>query len=298
MAYLLALLSAAAYGAADFLGGLASKSAPTLAVVFISQASGLAALVLMLPLLPASAATADDLWWGLAAGVTGSIGVALLYRALAVGTMAIVAPTTAVCAVIIPVLAGLVGGERPGPRVLAGIVIALVAIVLVSQANSASARSTLRLGSWALRVGSSPGRAGGGATVPRGLGLALLSGVAIGLFFLTLAQTATTAGLWPLVVARATSLALFGPLVVRRRQVSASRGVFAIAVAGGMLDMLANALYLIAVREGPLTAVVTLSSLYPASTVLLARVVLHERLRAVQMAGVAAALVAVVLIVG
>jgi uncharacterized membrane protein len=125
-----------------------------------------------------------------------------------------------------------------------------------------------------------------------------VSGVAIGFFFLTLAQTDTAAGLWPLVIARALSLVLFGAVAFGRVAVRMPRRLFGIAVTGGILDMLANAFYLLAVRDGPLTAVVTLSSLYPASTVLLARVVLHERLRMVQAVGVAAALLAVVLIVG
>jgi drug/metabolite transporter (DMT)-like permease len=279
VAYVLALLSAACYGAADFLGGLAARGAATVAVVLVTQASGLLVLALLLPVLPDVAPAPRDLWLGAVAGVTGSIGVALLYRALAIGTMAIVAPTTAVCAVVIPVVAGLLMGERPAVHALVGIALALVAIVLVSQQPAASATS------------------GPVARVPRGLGLAVASGVAIGFFFLSLAQTTMEAGLWPLAVARSASLVLFGLVAVRRVRLRMPWPVFGIAVAGGILDMLANALYLIAVREGPSTVVVTLSSLYPASTVLLARLVLHERLHAVQSVGIAAALVAVVLVV-
>jgi drug/metabolite transporter (DMT)-like permease len=279
VAFVLAILSAAFYGAADFLGGLAARGAATIAVVIVTQASGLIVLAMLLPVLPAATPATRDLWWGLAAGLTGSVGVALLYRALAIGTMAIVAPTTAVCAVVIPVLAGLLLGERPAVQAIAGVGIAIVAIALVSQSPPH------------VPAVSHQGR------MPRGLGLALASGVAIGLFFLTLAQTAMDAGLWPLVVARAASLVLFGVMAARGVALSMPRRVLGIAVAGGILDMLANAFYLIAAREGPLTGVVTLASLYPASTVLLARVVLHERLRGVQILGIAAALAAVVLIV-
>jgi drug/metabolite transporter (DMT)-like permease len=304
--YLLALLSAACYGAADFLGGLASKHAATVAVVAVSQASGLIVLAALTPALPQSAPAAVDLWWGLAAGMTGSVGVALLYRALAIGTMAVVAPTTAVCAVIIPVVAALLGGERPGARTLLGILIALVAIVLVSRTPTASTphshqpsphaqRAGRRpsVGSWELAVARSSSR----PTVPPGLALAMLSGIAIGFFFLALSRTGADAGLWPLAIARVASLILFVPFALRRGRLRMSRRIFAIATGGGILDMLANAFYLVAVRGGPLTAVVTLSSLYPAATVVLARVVLHERLGAAQLAGVAAALFAVVLIV-
>ena len=106
MAYLLALGSAALYGAADFLGGLASRQTNTITIVVTSQGAGLALLLLILPLLPLATPTVRDLIWGGTAGLAGGTGVALLYRALAVGRMTVVAPTTAVCAVIIPVAAG------------------------------------------------------------------------------------------------------------------------------------------------------------------------------------------------
>ena len=115
MAYLLALGSAALYGAADFFGGLASRRTNTLAIVVASQGVGLVLLALMLPLLPEATPSEGDLVWGGAAGLAGGIGVTLLYRALAVGRMAVVAPTTAVCAVMIPVVTDILRGERLGP---------------------------------------------------------------------------------------------------------------------------------------------------------------------------------------
>jgi drug/metabolite transporter (DMT)-like permease len=131
-----------------------------------------------------------------------------------------------------------------------------------------------------------------------GIGLALLSGVAIGVFFLALARTGETAGLWPLLTARIASVALFGLIAVAGRQpLRMSAGIAWIAVAGGALDMLANSLYLFATRNGPLSVVVTLSSLYPASTVVLARAVLGERLSLWQSVGIACALAAVAIIV-
>src|SRR5918995_5447180 len=133
MVYLLALGSALFYGAADFTGGLTSRRAGAIPVVVLSQFSGMVLLGLLLPLLPDASPSRNDLIWGAVAGLTGGIGVALLYRALAVGTMALVAPTTAVCAVAIPVFAAIALGERPSARVVAGIGLALVAIVLVSR---------------------------------------------------------------------------------------------------------------------------------------------------------------------
>lgn len=284
MIYLLAIGSAALYGAADFTGGLATRRAGTIPVVVLSQASGLVLLVLLLPLLPDASASRLDLLWGAVAGLTGGIGVALLYRALAVGTMAVVAPTTAVCAVAIPVVVSVLLGERPAPLALAGIVLGIASIVLVSQQRTAQSRPawvTLSL-----------------RQLPPGVGMALVSGVAIGFFFLSLAQTRSEAGMWPLLVSRSVSVLIFGAAaLVAGRSIRMPARVAALTIACGFVDMLANALYLIAAREGPLSVVVTLSSLYPASTVLLARVVLGERLNVLQISGVACALAAVVLIV-
>jgi uncharacterized membrane protein len=275
VAYLFAIASAALYGAADFLGGMASRRASTIAVVVWSQAAGLVMLLLVLPLLPGASPTRSDWFWGGIAGIAGSVGVGLLYRALAIGTMAVVAPTTAVCAVVIPVIAGVLAGERLAGLAIAGIGLAIVAIVLVSQE-----RGTTHV-------------------ARKGMGIAFLSGVAIGFFFLALARTAPAAGMWPLVASRAISLVLFGALGLATAQpMMMGSPVARIAIGGGVVDMAANALYLAATRYGALSIVVTLASLYPASTVILARVVLGERLSRWQIAGVGCALGAIVLIVG
>jgi len=287
MVYAVALGSAVLYGAADFTGGLATRRAGAIPVVLLSQASGLLLLALILPFLPHASPSRPDLLWGASAGVTGGIGVALLYRALAIGTMAVVAPTTAVCAVAIPVVVSVFLGERPVPLALAGIALGIVSIVLVSQQQTTTAPERHD------PAASKPPRAR-----PAGLGTALASGVAIGFFFLSLAQTGSNAGAWPLIVARLVSVTLFGAVAIAGgRSLRMPARVTALAIGGGMVDMLANALYMLAAREGPLSIVVTLSSLYPASTVLLARVVLGERLSRSQISGVACALAAVVLIV-
>jgi uncharacterized membrane protein len=286
LASLLALGSATMYGAADFLGGLAARRTDTVAVVFVTQLSGMVALAIMIRFLPAAAPTVRDLAWGVAAGIAIGGGLGLLYRALAIGRMAVVAPTTAVCAVVIPLIAALLLGERPGSRTLVGIALAIGSIVLVSQAPARSAASGHDVA----------------ATAPdgsAGLGLALLAGVAIGLFFLTLARAAPAAGLWPLFVARLASVAMSGVLLLAGgRSLRMATPVAAIAIAGGVIDMFANALYLLATHRGPLSVVVTLASLYPASTVVLALAVLGERLSRRQGVGLLCALGAVLLIVG
>src|ERR1041385_5192616 len=288
MVYLLAIGAAVLYGAADFTGGLTARRASVISVVVLSQAGGLALVALVIPLLPPTAPSPRDLWWGATAGVTGGIGVALLYRALAVGTMAVVAPTAAVCAVAIPLGVSVLVGERPAPLALAGIALGIVSIVLVSQQHTPTAPEPAdRTGSPRPSHARSPG-----------IGMAVAAGVAVGVFFLSLARTGSEAGIWPLLVARLVSVPLFAAVVIAGgRSLRMPARVAALAVVCGVMDMLANALYMLAARQGPLGIVVTLSSLYPASTVLLARAVLGERLNPWQATGVGCALAAVVLIV-
>jgi uncharacterized membrane protein len=283
MIELLALISAVLYGSADFFGGLTARRANTVATVFVSQLAGLVLILLALPFLPAATVSPRDWVWGIVAGLSGGIGVALLYRALAVGTMAVVAPVTAICAAMIPVFFGFALGERFRPITIAGIVLAFVAIVLVSQPRKA---------------GHDEGESSERRSLPPGIGLALLAGVIVGIFFLSLARTTPAAGMWPLIAARITSIALFGVIAMATgRTVRMSAPATTTAVVGGVLDMLANAVYMLAARVGPLSIVVTLASLYPAATVILARVVLRERLSFGQGIGIACALGAVAIIV-
>jgi drug/metabolite transporter (DMT)-like permease len=182
------------------------------------------------------------------------------------------------------VIASLLLGERPALLALAGIGLGIVSIVLVSYQQTADHPKH--------EAASPPVR------LPTAVGTALVSGVLIGLFLLTLAQTHSGAGMWPLVVSRTVSVVLFaGVAIAGGRSLRMGARLSALAIAGGTIDMLANALYLLAAHEGPLSLVVTLSSLYPASTVLLARVVLGERLNPWQLTGVACALAAIVLVV-
>ena len=298
MSSALALIAAAAFGAGDFLGGLVSRRASTTGSVIVSQAFGLALLLLGAPLMPAARVGRGDVFWGAAAGLTGGIGVALLYRALAIGPMSLVAPVTAICAVLVPVAFGLAFGEALTLTAWLGIAAAIVAVWLVGQdAHGEAAAGPAVTAGPSEGVGRSAGA--GDSPANQGLRIALASGVAIGLFLVALERTAPAAGLWPLAVARVVSVTLFLGLAGATRQpFTVPRGVLPLALACGTLDMGANALYMVAVQRGALGVVATLVSLYPASTVLLARVVLGERLSWLQLAGVACALVAVVLLVG
>lgn len=272
----LAVLSSIAYGAADFLGGLATRRSTLFQVLVLSQAAGLVMVLLSLPFLPPASPVAPDFAWGGASGLAGGIGLALLYRGLAIGVMSVVAPVTAVCAVILPVVAGVALGERPTGLAVLGILMAIVAIVLIGRSGPVE-----------------PGR-----RPATGLAIAIASGILLGLFMVCLQRSGPSAGLWPLVAARAVSVSCFtlAGLAARARLVP-RRDVMPIVIGGGALDMAANVLYLLAVRHGPLSIVATLTSLYPASTLLLARFVLGERLRLLQRAGVVCAAAAILLIV-
>lgn len=272
---LLALASALVYGAADFCGGLAARRAAALAVVALSQLAGLVALLLLLPVLGGDP-TAVDLWWGAAAGITGAVGLAVFYRALADGVMSVVAPVTAVCAAAVPVLLGLALGERLGAAAVGGIVLALVAVALVAAEGGLPTAAALRQAR---------------------LGPALVAGTAFGLFFVLLDQPGPASGLWPLVGARTASIALVLVIArVARSPLALPRAVLPLTVLTGVLDMAANALFLLAAREGLLAVAGVLASLYPVSTVLLAQVVLRERVAGAQVAGLVVAAAAVALI--
>jgi drug/metabolite transporter (DMT)-like permease len=276
MALILASLSAVFYGTADFLGGLAARRATALASTVWAQAVGFGLVLLALPLFPAPFPSAANALWGAGAGLTGGLGVALLYYGFAVGRVSVIAPVTAVCSISIPVVVGMGLGERPGPLALAGIGVAIASVGLISRYQDP--RGTARRGDRSLVIG-------------------LACGVVIGGFFVCLARAGNASGLWPLLIARAAStVALAAAAVVAKAPLTLPRSVLPVVISCGALDMLANALYLIAVREGPLGLVATLASLYPASTVLLARVVLRERLQPVQSVGLACAGAAIVLI--
>jgi drug/metabolite transporter (DMT)-like permease len=295
VAVLLGLGAALTYGASDFFGGVASRRAPILAVVVASQVVGLVVIIPFLILLPGVPTTAALVWGG-ASGAAGGAGVALLYRGLSRGRMSVVAPTTAVGAAVVPVLFGLLVGERPGIAALVGIVVALTAIALMSLVPEPSADVPEPAGpgvgvtGGALR-GSRPGR------LPAGFGDAVAAGVAFGGFFILLQQAGEDTGLWPLLGARIGSIGLLVlAAVATRRQLRPGGGAYAAIAAAGALDMVANALYLLAARIGLLSLVVVLTSLYPASTILLARIVLRERLVGGQVAGLALAAAGVTLI--
>jgi len=296
----LGLLAGIMYGASDFIGGLASRKSSTFAVVVISQLVGFVALIALMPVLPKATPVRADLLWGLLAGLGGGAGILFLYQGLAVGRMSVVSPLTAVVAALIPLAVGLLLGERPSAIALTGVGIALVSVVLVSTGHvqpDTAAGTANALANPRSQGANSVG--GHRLLLQPGLTEALLAGVAIGAFYVCLARSHPHAGLWPLACARvASTLSLSAIALGTRRSLVPFRGSLTTIAFAGLVDMSANAFYLIATRHALLSIVAVLASLYPASTVLLARVVLRERLTPLQVVGVVCALVAVALIAG
>ncbi len=275
MAYVLALLSSIAFGAGDFAGGLASRRSPVAAVLVWSQVLGLAIAAAAAPLLAAGPPLPADLAWGAAAGLAGACGLALLYRALATTVAAVASPAAAAVGAVVPVLFGLAAGERPRPLAWAGVALALAAIVLLTAGPSKEEAATGR----------------------RALGLGIGAGLAFGVFFVAISRPAEAAGLYPLVAARLSSIAaVAGFALARGRPLRLQRADWLPAAAAGVLDMTANALFVVATRQALLALVTVLTSLYPAPTVLLAWGILRQRPTALRLAGLAAAVAAVALV--
>lgn len=274
MPVLLATLSSLVYGTADFTGGIASRRNDGVVVTVVSQTFGCVALVVALAVWPEVTVGASDLWWGALAGVGGGLGLMCFYPALAKGPMSAVAPTTAVCSAVVPLLAGLVAGERPSPPALAGVLLALPAIVLVARESGSHGRADARV-----------------------VAMSVAAGVGFGWFFIGVSQASQDAGMWPLAGARVASIGLVGSLCLfTGRSFRPARGTTPTVALAGVLDLLANALYLLAATRGLLSVVSVLGSLYPASTVLLAVAFLHERLSRPQWVGVVMAVGAVALV--
>jgi drug/metabolite transporter (DMT)-like permease len=276
MSVLLAALSALCYGAADFSGGFAARRSPLVAVLVTSQAAG-ALLALAFVLVGGEAAPPGrDLAWGAAAGIAGAVGLAFLYRGIAGGLVAIVSPTAALVGAALPVAYGVLSGERPSPAALAGSAICLPAILLLSwERGGAGERGALR----------------------SALAHAVLSGTFFGLFFVALSRSPAGSGLWPVLAARAASITLLVAVALgsRQRLVVPRAGALPTVLAG-VADMGANVLFLLATRAGLLSLAVIVASLYPAPTVLLARVFFRERIPAARAVGLGLALAGVALI--
>ena len=287
MGVLFGLLAAATYGAADFLGGQVSRRFDAFSVVLLSQLIGAVPLLIAVPFLAEGNPTAQALGWGAAAGIGGGTGVLFLYRGLAMGRMTVVAPITGVVAAVIPVIVGLVIGERPSALSLAGVVLALVAVILVSSAPPPGDERDVELGQ---EIDPSWKESG----VPYAFG----AGLSFALFFVFLNAANTESAVWPLLGTRGASLVLVTVAVLAlRKPLKPPPGTIVAIGAAGVLDVGANVFYLISTRFGLLSLVAVLTSMYPAITVLMARIFLDERMIKMQIVGLALAGAAIAMIV-
>jgi drug/metabolite transporter (DMT)-like permease len=286
MVVLLGLAAAVLYGSGDFLGGMASRRAHVLTVLTLVETAGAIVALAIAAAWPGPASLAG-LAWGVSAGVVGGFGLIVFYAGLAAGPMSVVAPVSGLVSTVLPVAVALAEGERPGPGVYAGALLCLVAIVLASSAGGdGPARQ--------------PGRLG------RAIAYGTASGVSFGLFFLLIRNGGQSGALWPVAAGRIGELAaVLATVAVLRPGLRAGLrsglrpggGAIPLATAGaGVIDAVANICYVAATRAGAFGLAVVLASLYPGVTVLLARVVLGERLRWVQRVGLALAAIGILLV--
>jgi drug/metabolite transporter (DMT)-like permease len=279
MVVLLGLAAAVLYGGGDFLGGMATRRAHVLTVLMLVET---AAVILSVAVawLTGGPAVLPGLTWGFSAGVIGGLGLIIFYVGLAAGPMSVVAPVAGLVSTVLPVAVALAEGERPGPAVYAGALLCLVAIVLASAAPEASDTK------------SRPHR------LARALAYGTASGVAFGLFFLLIRNAGQSGEVWPVAAGRIGELAivLAAAAVLRPGLRGVSGGIPLAAVSAGVIDVVANLCYVAATRTGSFGLAVVLSSLYPGVTVLLARVVLGERLRAIQRLGLGLAVIGILLV--
>jgi drug/metabolite transporter (DMT)-like permease len=279
MAVLLALLAALGYGVGDFIGGLGGRrSHPALMPVAVQVVGVLTALVAVLPL--GGTPTAHVWAWGALSGVGSGIGNVCLLRGLAVGRMSVVAPLSAVITAALPAVVGLLGGDRLTWWGWAGIGLALPAVALASRSESGDGHQMTDVG------------------------YGLAAGLGFGLLFIALDEAGTDAGAWPLLpgqlVALVVVLAAALPQVIRLHRSQQVPSIGAVARwggAAGLLGACANLLFLFATGSGQLTITAVLAGLYPAVTVTLAAIVLHERITRGQQAGLVTAGASIVLII-
>ena len=281
MAVFLGLLVAVGYGSGDFLGGRASRAAPTLGVLFVAQCTALAGALVIAVLVGADVG-GRDIAFGVVAGVLSATGLGLLYRGLATGRMGVVAPVTAVVAAVIPIVWGLATGEDPSTLTLVGVVIAVGAGGIVArepdfpdEPPTTGARSALLM--------------------------ALGAGTMFGFSFVCFSETADESGYWPVLAARVAAVLVLGVtvlLVARRRPGPTIPRAHprSLAIGAGALDVIATVLLLTAVRRGLIVVVAPLAAIAPAFTVIWAWALLKEPVTRHQVAGIALSLVGLTLI--
>jgi drug/metabolite transporter (DMT)-like permease len=267
-----ALAASITWGAGDFSGGFATRRAQVLSVVVGAYTVGFLMLIALALIWSEPFPVTLDLIWGSVAGLAGAVGLVAFYQGLAVGRMGIVAPLAAMLSAATPVLFGAFVEGLPGPLQLIGFVLAFIAVGLISG------------------LGVVKGR-------PEGLGLALIAGLGFGSFFILISRVSHGSVFWPLAAARLSSLLfLLAVVLIRHQKVLAEKTVWPVVLLAGGLDTAGNVFFVLATHVGRLDVAAILSSLYPAVTVLLATIILKERVTRLQALGILVAVVAIPLI--
>lgn len=275
LSILYGLSSALTWGAADFTGGIASKRTNVFGVVIGAEGFGMVLFFILAVAFRELVPPWQTWLWGAASGLSGGFGLLLLYRALSNGRMSIAAPVSAVIAAIIPVVVGAFLDGLPGVWTFVGILLALAAVWLIAHGEGGKENAAIRLNE---------------------IILPLIAGVVFGMYFVFMHQASQEAIFWPIVASRLASTAgILGYALVTRQSWSPGRKTWPLIALSGILDASGNAFYVLGGQMGRLDVSAVLGSLYPGSTVLLARLILHERLNRLQLAGILAALTAIVL---
>ena len=269
------LLSALSWGAGDFVGGIVSRRAGIYRAAFYGEGTGLIFLAIMLAFTREPLPAWSNLGWSALAGAVGAVGLLMLFRALAEGQMSVAAPVSALMAAILPVLVSALTEGLPEAVKYLGFALALAAIWLISRGDDHQKKLHLHLAD---------------------LWLPLVSGVCFGIYFIVMHRASQTATVWPMVASRTAGTIVLFFFAAARGQLSwPDKHTAPLVFLNSAGDIGGNTFYILAGQAGRLDVAAVLGSLYPGMTVLLAGLILHERLNWVQWVGIMAALGAILL---
>ena len=267
------IVSAATWGAADFLGGLATKRTSPYRVLFLGQLSGLILFFLLALITGETYPLPSDVLWAVLASLLGVAGLVFLYRALAGGQMTIAAPVSALFSALIPVVFAIITTGLPSITTLVGFILAFLAVWLISQTDGMNLRFSIS-----------------------DLRLPLISGLFFGLYFISLHKATLHSFYWPVTASRVSGVLVLGLIALLARQPAMPpREQWGIVILSGILDVTGNGFYALAARTGRLDVAAVLGALYPASTVLLAWIFLKEKVSTIQTIGIVCAFAAIIL---
>lgn len=273
----LAGLSALLYGISDFFGGFATRKSRVLSVLLLSQCIGITLTLLILTITSFKQPSIQDILFGLAAGITGTMGLLILYKGIANSIVAIVSPISAVIGAIVPVIFALINGEKPNIMVSIGSIICLPAIIMITHDSGLGTKEK--------------------SVIKRSILYGISAGIAFGIFFISLSCCNEEAGLWPLVAAKTASISIIvTSMVVLKQPFYIKSSGYIPGIIASVFDMGANILFMAATQLGMLSIAVIITSMFPAPTVVLARIFMHQKIPKVRLIGFILALVGIGLI--